>query len=72
VTLEEFERGYADRSGLTVENLHAYGRRGRPCRCEQEGCEGWQMISDELWADPFIRMQAGVITPEEMDAEYGD
>lgn len=50
--------------------MHAHGRRARPCRCDYEGCEGWQMISDELWTDPFIQFQAGVITDEEMKVMY--
>ena len=41
---EEFESQYAQRSGVTVEWLHKYGRYGIPCDCGEDYCEGWQMI----------------------------
>lgn len=44
MTAEEFERAYAERSGLTIDRLRQY-RTPRPCDCEYEGCEGWQMVS---------------------------
>jgi hypothetical protein len=72
MTADEFEAAYAARSGVTIESLHKYGKRARPCRCEAPECEGWQMISDRLWADPFIRMQAGVISVEEMERSYNE
>ena len=40
---EEFESQYAQRSGVTVEWLHKYGRYGIPCTCGEDYCEGWQM-----------------------------
>jgi hypothetical protein len=43
MTLEEFERGYAERSKMTVERLHALGLHGVPCDCGEGECEGWQM-----------------------------
>lgn len=49
ITREAFEQGYAERSGVSVEQLHEQGREARPCDCEWEGdedgegCEGWQM-----------------------------
>lgn len=43
MTLDEFERQYAERSGVTVAWLHANDRFGVPCDCGEEGCEGWQM-----------------------------
>lgn len=42
--LAEFETGYAKRSGVTVEWLHAQDQRGIPCDCGEEGCRGWQMV----------------------------
>ena len=43
MTLEQFERGYARRSDVTVEWLHARNQFGVPCDCEEPGCKGWQM-----------------------------
>ena len=40
----EFERLYAMRSGLTVEETRALGLRPVTCRCPFEDCRGWQMI----------------------------
>lgn len=40
MSAEEFERGYAERSGLTVAE---YRKRYRvvPCDCDYEECQGW-------------------------------
>jgi hypothetical protein len=51
LTAAEFERLYAERSGLTVEELRALGRVVRPCRCDYELCEGWQSVSHEAAAE---------------------
>lgn len=40
-----FERGYAERSGLTVQRLRSLGRVVRPCRCGDESCEGLVSVS---------------------------
>jgi len=40
---DEFEAGYAERSRVTVEWLHANGQFGVPCDCDDEQCRGWQM-----------------------------
>lgn len=42
-TVEEFERQYAGRSNVTIGWLHENGRRGVPCDCGSEGCDGFQM-----------------------------
>ncbi len=47
MTAEEFERQYAERSGITVERLRELGRVVRPCNCGDESCQGWQSISQE-------------------------
>lgn len=49
MTKEEFEKGYAERSGITVEKLKEFGQEGRACDCDEEICKGWQMVtvSDE-------------------------
>lgn len=59
LTAEQFEREYAERSGVTVEWLRQY-RTVLPCRCGEDGCQGWQSLSYELAADPLIRLKAGV------------
>lgn len=51
---EEFERGYAERSGMTIEQLSYWGRYAERCDCGDENCGGWQMgyqHSDALWDD---------------------
>lgn len=53
ITAEEFERAYAERGGVTVEWLRAQGRIVAPCDCREEGCEGWQSISQDLYEDLF-------------------
>jgi hypothetical protein len=50
VTADDFERAYAERSGISVEELRRY-RTVRPCDCEEEGCDGWQSISHERAAE---------------------
>lgn len=47
LTADEFERGYAERSGITVERLRELGRVVRPCACQEDGCPGWQSMSKE-------------------------
>jgi hypothetical protein len=45
----EFERRYAERSRITVEDLHRWGRYAEPCECGDPMCEGWQM--GHQWED---------------------
>lgn len=45
MTKAEFERGYAARSGLSVAQLRSLGRVVRLCTCGEDGCEGWQSLS---------------------------
>ena len=40
-----FERRYAERSGLTVQQLRELGRVVRPCRCGDESCDGFMSVS---------------------------
>ena len=51
MTAEEFERQYAERSGITVERLRELGRIVAPCDCGEEYCEGWQSTTPERLAD---------------------
>lgn len=43
LTQQQFEDGYAARSGVTVDWLSRHGREARPCDCGSYDCEGWQM-----------------------------
>lgn len=47
MTKDEFERGYAERSGISVDALrerrHAV-RCGPDLGCDDERCEGWAMV----------------------------
>jgi hypothetical protein len=43
MTAEEFETGYAARSGITIAELHDLGLYPEPCDCGEVGCEGWAM-----------------------------
>ncbi len=45
MTKEEFERGYAERGGISFEQLHAWGRGAVPCDCGEPECEGWAMVN---------------------------
>ena len=47
MTREEFEEGYARRSGMTVERLHELGQVAIPCACGEDGCKGWAMVNKE-------------------------
>ena len=51
ITAEEFERQYAERSGVTVDWLRALGRIVAPCDCGEEGYEGWQSTTADRLAD---------------------
>lgn len=51
LTAEEFERQYAEGSGVTVEWLREQGQVVRPCDCGLEGCSGWQSVSAEAAAE---------------------
>ena len=43
MTAEEWEAAYAERSGVTVEFLHSWGRFAERCDCGDAECEGWAM-----------------------------
>lgn len=51
MTSEEFERQYAERSGITVERLRELGRIVAPCDCGEDICEGWQSTTRERLLD---------------------
>lgn len=41
---EEFEKAYAEGSGLTLKQLHEHRGHGEPCDCDADNCRGWQMV----------------------------
>lgn len=58
MTRDEFETGYAERSGITVEWLHEYGRWAAPCDCGEDGCEGWLMLRGATGYPECVRSRA--------------
>ena len=44
MTVDEYEQQYAERNGVTVEELHARGMRGGVCECGGRSCDGFQMF----------------------------
>jgi hypothetical protein len=48
ITKEEFERQYAEKSGVTIEWLHAHGQFAEPCDCEWDECKGWAMVGRDI------------------------
>lgn len=60
---DEFERAYAARSGMTIEEFRAE-LIGLPCACTEEGCEGWAAIERD---DPYrISMHLKHGAPDDM------
>lgn len=55
LTAVEFEARYLHSSRVTFAELHGYGRRVYRCYCEDESCDGWAMLSDEIAADELER-----------------
>jgi hypothetical protein len=45
MTKEEFEKQYAEKSGLTIDQLHWFGLHAETCDCGDERCNGWIMVS---------------------------
>ena len=44
MTKIEFEKRYAERSGLTVAELQELGVTIELCNCDDEICQGWQAV----------------------------
>ena len=70
ITQEQFEREYAERAGLTVERLREY-RAVRPCDCDYDLCQGWQMVSHLEAACIDAAARAGV-SPMEWEQQFFD
>jgi hypothetical protein len=47
MTQSEFIKMYCENSNITEEQLQKFGQFAFPCHCEEEGCEGWQMGSND-------------------------
>jgi hypothetical protein len=43
MTGDEFEAAYADRSGMSVSQLHSLGLYAERCDCGEPDCRGWAM-----------------------------
>ena len=56
---DEFEKGYAERSGITVEDLHKRGQEAVPCDCGEESCHGWAMLQRFSFLPATICEQCG-------------
>jgi hypothetical protein len=63
-----FERGYAERSGISVERLRLLGRVVAPCHCGHSGCEGYQSLSREAMETdrPLGRVPPGWTWPPDV------
>ena len=61
---EKFERGYAERYGLSLDDLREF-RTVRPCVCNSELCEGWQSMSHGM-AVEYDRHKADGVLPEHL------
>ena len=59
--INDFERWYADNSGVTIEFLHKWGRRGAVCDCLDDKCTGFQMLHD-AWCE-----EKTPVDPNEVD-----
>lgn len=53
MTADEFIKGYAERSGVTIEWLYEHGRVVVNCgpdqRCGEPDCPGWALVSREAF-----------------------
>lgn len=52
MTKEEFEQGYAERSGMTVMQFRELGH-AEPCDCGELGCNGWQYVTRQKHHPPL-------------------
>jgi hypothetical protein len=73
MTADEFEAGYAARSGVTVAELHRWGRYAEPCACGEPCCQGWVMghQHEDAITEDQIRSAPTVIATGAFDAMVG-
>lgn len=50
MTKEEFALHWATGTGFSIEELKMLNIYPIPCNCEEEGCKGWQM-----WTQDYVR-----------------
>lgn len=54
ITQQDFEASYAQRSGLSVDEVfNQQGQIALRCVCQEDGCEGWAAVSNNavsIWA----------------------
>lgn len=67
MTKDEFEKNYAEASGVTVEWLHRQGRCAVPCDCGSDMCEGWAMEHAEM-KYYYVNLKILVRAPDEAAA----
>ena len=48
MTRDQFEKQYAESSGMTVEKLRELGRVVVKCRCGPGICDGWASMPQDL------------------------
>lgn len=64
MTRDEFIDGWCKRSKMDEADLDALDLIAFPCRCGENGCKGWQMISRRT---AWIEYDLGRITAEEYE-----
>jgi hypothetical protein len=67
MTAEEFERQYAQRSGLTIEELRGLGRIVATCHCGEVTCQGWQFTTPERLAEELAMREIILLEPDPME-----
>ena len=68
---EQFESGYAERSGLSVEHLRNLGMHAIPCDCDEPECRGWQM-SHETRVCPICEQPLdNAVSPWDRERDLG-
>lgn len=48
ISKEDFEKTYAEKSNLTVEQLNLLGLHAELCDCGDQLCKGWAMVSHDF------------------------
>lgn len=67
---DEFERGYAKRSGLTVAELRATGRTVQPCHCGEPDCPGWQSVKSAELVVPTAQDRVRALREQRPDLAW--
>ncbi len=67
MTKEEFERGYARRGGISIDQLRVWGRGAVPCDCGEPECQGWAMVNLANHRDHLRMIEAITAEREKQD-----